>query len=472
MSTIPGYDGPANPFSTPTEALIAISTASYNHQGAGIRTCESMFDLASTIVGGRDLIEEFVATNIWPTSHGWAPRENVNFNVNWETQKVPFPLFGLHLRDGQSAKDFMVEVEKKVNDMIREYIMNEYKAYKNLVKHKKKINRVFSEICREKSFLSRRPGPPVKMPCVDVASCSAAPLKALRRRSSKKSKANTDETTSSSVQPAKTKSLESTKRKRKSSEQVSDVELQASSSLAQMSQKKAKKAVKKIVAAEVRRVPSTFDDVIFAEAGQQGFSSWPFLRFNFHEHCTPGSENELLDIGSFSDVVTEVQKEVVTAADAIEVTEARPSTEASSKFARELELTIHKGEDPVQDVPLVEIRENLPEGQDPSPSVVAFNKSFGTSYHGEFLSFGYEVADVGGGASKILTLWKSPTLINEIGEGVSEQSTHLLGQHVRDSGKDTCTSSKKTSVSLDKGSRKKVTIRDISKKGSLLLLGF
>jgi hypothetical protein len=250
MSTIPGYDGPVNPYSTPIEALTAISTASYNHRAAGIRNCVSMFHLASTIVGGRDLIKEFVAANIWPISHEWAPREIVNFNVNWATQEVPFPLFSLHLRDGQNAEDFMVEVEKKVNDMIGDYIMNEYKAYKNLVKHKKRIHRVFSEICGEKSFRSRRPGPPMKMPCVVVASCSAVPLKALRRRSSKKSKVNTDETTSSSVQPAKTKSLESIKRKRKSSEQVSDVELQAASSLAQMSQKKAKKVVKKIVAAE------------------------------------------------------------------------------------------------------------------------------------------------------------------------------------------------------------------------------
>jgi hypothetical protein len=34
----------------------------------------------------------------------------------------------------------MVEVEKKVNAMIGENTMNEYKAYKNLVKHKKRIN--------------------------------------------------------------------------------------------------------------------------------------------------------------------------------------------------------------------------------------------------------------------------------------------------------------------------------------------
>jgi hypothetical protein len=132
-------------------------------------------------------------------------------------------------------------------------------------------------------------------------------------------------------------------------------------------------------------------------------------------------------------------------------------------------MIIHKGEDPVQYVPLIETREDLPEGQDPSPSVVAFEKSFGTSYHGELLSVGYEVADVGGGASKILTLWKSPTLINEIGEGVSEHSTQLLEQNVRDSGKDPHTSLKKTPVSLDKSLRKKVTIKDLSKKGSLIL---
>jgi uncharacterized protein YktA (UPF0223 family) len=108
----------------------------------------------------------------------------VNFNVNWATQEVPFARFGLQLRDNQSANDFMTEVEKKVNAMISEYTMNEYKAYKNLVKHKKRINRVFSEICGDKSFRSRRPGHKMKMPVVAVTSCSAAPLKAPRRRSS------------------------------------------------------------------------------------------------------------------------------------------------------------------------------------------------------------------------------------------------------------------------------------------------
>jgi hypothetical protein len=87
----------------------------------------------------------------------------------------------------------------------------------------------------------------MKMLAIVVASCSVAPLKAPRRRSSKGNKLNIDETMSSSVQPAKTKSLESSKRKRKSSEHVLDVELEAASSLAQMGQKKAEKLLRSLL---------------------------------------------------------------------------------------------------------------------------------------------------------------------------------------------------------------------------------
>jgi hypothetical protein len=52
----------------------------------------------------------------------------------------------------------MDEVEKKVSAMIGESTMNKYKAFKSLVKHKKRINHVFSEVCGDKSFRSRRPG--------------------------------------------------------------------------------------------------------------------------------------------------------------------------------------------------------------------------------------------------------------------------------------------------------------------------
>jgi hypothetical protein len=134
--------------------------------------------LASTILGGHDVIEEFIAVEVWPISHGWAPTEIVSFNVNWAIQEVPFLRFGIQLKEGQSAEEFMEEIEKKVNAMIGKSTMNEYKAYKNLVKHKRRINRVFSEVCGENSFLSRRLGIENKAPSVVVVSCSAAPLKA------------------------------------------------------------------------------------------------------------------------------------------------------------------------------------------------------------------------------------------------------------------------------------------------------
>jgi uncharacterized protein YktA (UPF0223 family) len=123
----------------------------------------------------------------------------VGFNVNWAAQEVPFLRFGLQLKDGQTTEELMNEVEQKVNAMIGESTMNEYKAYKNLVKHKRRINRVFFEFCGEKSLCSRRPDIVVKAPAVDVASCSAAPLKVPQRTSSKKGKGGTDETSSSTV---------------------------------------------------------------------------------------------------------------------------------------------------------------------------------------------------------------------------------------------------------------------------------
>jgi hypothetical protein len=79
-----------------------------------------------------------------------------------------------------------------------------------------------------------------------------------------------------------------------------------------MSRKKSKKAVKKVVFSEVRRVPSAFDDNLFMEpASQKGSFFWSLLRFNFQEHCPSGSENEFVDIDSFSDSAPEVQKEVI-----------------------------------------------------------------------------------------------------------------------------------------------------------------
>jgi hypothetical protein len=73
MSKIPSYTGPSYPLYSPIEAVTATCTAPYNHRAVGFMNCENAFFLASTILGGRDVIEEFVAAEIWPISYGWAP---------------------------------------------------------------------------------------------------------------------------------------------------------------------------------------------------------------------------------------------------------------------------------------------------------------------------------------------------------------------------------------------------------------
>jgi hypothetical protein len=63
----------------------------------------------------------------------------------------------------------------------------------------------------------------------------------------------------------------------------------------------------------------------------------------------------------------------------------------------------------------------LVEDQAPSPSLAAFNKSFGTSHHGKLLSVGFETTGVESKTSKILTLWKSSVTVDESGGGSSGQ---------------------------------------------------
>jgi hypothetical protein len=210
-----------------------------------------------------------------------------------------------------------------------------------------------------------------------------------------------------------------------------------------MSRKKLKKAVKMVSSVGVRGVPSAFDDDAFVEADSwKGFCFWPL--FNFRDNCPSGSESEFVDIDSFSDAAPEVRKEAVPAAAAetpvdVEVTvpaqapaaaeaptaDISLSTlsrdEASPEFTKELELTIQKGEDPNEHAPLVEVREVVPEDQAHSPSLAAFNKSFGTSHRGELLCVGFETTGAGSKMSKILTLWKSPVIVDETGGESSKQ---------------------------------------------------
>jgi hypothetical protein len=97
-----------------------------------------------------------------------------------------------------------------------------------------------------------------------------------------------------------------------------------------------------------------------------------------------------VDVETFSDDIADVQKGaiapvVVVVAD--KVADPRPSgsqDQASPEFVKELEMIVHRGGSPVQNAAFVETHEDIPKDQDPSPSMITFNKSFGTFHRGNY----------------------------------------------------------------------------------------
>jgi hypothetical protein len=201
-----------------------------------------------------------------------------------------------------------------------------------------------------------------------------------------------------------------------------------------------------------------------------------------------------VDVDSFSDAAPKVRKESVPAAAAETTAEAEVTVpaeapviaeapaadisqpalsrdEASPEFAKQLELTVQRGEDPTEHVPLVEVREVVPEDQAPSPSLAAFNKSFGTSYRGKLLSVGFETIGVGSKISKILTLWKSPMVVNESGRESSEQPEGAA-QESEKGPHPTPEATPSSRSQASSGSAKQVTMQHFSKQGSFLFTIF
>jgi hypothetical protein len=211
--------------------------------------------------------------------------------------------------------------------------------------------------------------------------------------------------------PSKTKCLESSKRKRKASEGASNVELHATSGLAALSRKKSKKAVKKV--AIIQRVALVFsDDEAEGEPRQSGY--FPcfccMLRWGLHSVCTPGSETGFVDIETFSNALPEArtisEDPIIVASFEVEATKILIATgEASQKFTEELEHILDRSGGFLEDPPLIGNCEYIPETQDPSPEIVAYNTSFGTSFRGELLSVECPVVDDIGGVHSFSVLW-------------------------------------------------------------------
>jgi hypothetical protein len=122
-----------------------------------------------------------------------------------------------------------------------------------------------------------------------------------------------------------------------------------------------------------------------------------------------------------------------------------------------------KNKDPIENLPVVETCEELPEGQDPSPSVAAFNENFNTSHRGELLSVSHEMTIPGGGAYKLLLLRNSSNFMDETEEEAPKQAPRLLNKTIRDLEKQPSSSSKKTSATTERAAH--VVVETLNRNG-------
>ena len=81
---------------------------------------DKAFTLACRYSGGRDLIEEMVASNCWllGKSRLLFKIEMVNILVYGLAEGVPFPRFGIELLEGESVEDFVSYVEEGAREII------------------------------------------------------------------------------------------------------------------------------------------------------------------------------------------------------------------------------------------------------------------------------------------------------------------------------------------------------------------
>jgi hypothetical protein len=106
------------------------------------------FALACRYFGGRDLVEEMVASNCWLLGKGQPlfTVEMVNIPIYGPTDGVPFSQFEIELNKGEDPKKFATMVEQGAREIIGEITDREYLAWRSVKGMMPRLNRVFEEL--------------------------------------------------------------------------------------------------------------------------------------------------------------------------------------------------------------------------------------------------------------------------------------------------------------------------------------
>jgi hypothetical protein len=104
------------------------------------------FCQATCVITTWDTLEEFVAADIWPCQPRWGLWA---FKMQWLPgldQNVRSPIFNVKRPEDMTDDEVVVEVEKKVVQMIGNFTHKEWECAQRILKHQGRVNRVFDEM--------------------------------------------------------------------------------------------------------------------------------------------------------------------------------------------------------------------------------------------------------------------------------------------------------------------------------------
>ena len=110
--------------------------------------CERAFALACRYSGGRDLVEEIMASNYWPLSKDNPPfqLEMVSVPVFGPEGSILFPRFGRSLGEGVTEDSLVSEVEEAAIGLVGKISEREYTSRRAVSGTMPRLNRVFEEL--------------------------------------------------------------------------------------------------------------------------------------------------------------------------------------------------------------------------------------------------------------------------------------------------------------------------------------
>jgi hypothetical protein len=97
-------------------------------------------------IGGRDLVEEYLAAKIWPLAFGWSATFFSKVKFSKMSHPIPCPQFRLEKPADQSDEMVVVGVEREANALLGVYNNKEHKAFLDCCSHGSRINRCFYEM--------------------------------------------------------------------------------------------------------------------------------------------------------------------------------------------------------------------------------------------------------------------------------------------------------------------------------------